>query len=39
MGHLELNGFEVSPGLVHEGGMSPDIFFKFKQVFFWSFSS
>jgi len=33
MGHLELNGFEVSPGLVHEGGMSPDIFFKFKQVF------
>lgn len=33
MGHLELNGFEVSPGLVHEHGMDPDIFFKFKQVF------
>lgn len=33
MGHLELNGFEVSPGMIHEGGMDPDVFFKFKQVF------
>ena len=33
MGHLELNGFEVSPGMLHDGGMDPDIFFKFKQVF------
>ena len=33
MGHLELNGFEVSPGMPHEGGMDPDVFFKFKQVF------
>lgn len=33
MGHLELNGFEVSPGMLHEGGMDPDVFFKFKQVF------
>jgi hypothetical protein len=33
MGHLELNGFEVTPGMLHEGGMDPDIFFKFKQVF------
>jgi len=33
MGHLELNGFEVSPGMVHEGGMNPDTFAKFKQVF------
>jgi hypothetical protein len=33
MGHLELNGFEVTPGMIHEGGMDPDIFFKFKQVF------
>jgi DNA repair exonuclease SbcCD nuclease subunit len=33
MGHLELNGFEVTPGMLHEGGMEPDIFFKFKQVF------
>lgn len=33
MGHLELNGFEVSPGMIHEGGMDADVFFKFKQVF------
>ena len=33
MGHLELNGFEVSPGLLHEGGMDADVFIKFKQVF------
>jgi DNA repair exonuclease SbcCD nuclease subunit len=33
MGHLELAGFEVSPGMVHEGGMNPDTFTKFKQVF------
>lgn len=33
MGHLELNGFEVSPGLIHEGGMDADVFIKFKQVF------
>ena len=33
MGHLELNGFEVSVGMPHEGGLNPDIFYKFKQVF------
>lgn len=33
MGHLELNGFEVSPGLIHDGGMNADVFIKFKQVF------
>ena len=33
MGHLELNGFEVSIGMPHQGGLDPDIFFKFKQVF------
>ena len=33
MGHLELNGFEMSPGMKHEGGMNPDLFVKFKQVF------
>lgn len=33
MGHLELNGFEVSPGMIHDGGMNPDVFVKFKQVF------
>jgi len=33
MGHLELNGFEVTPGMIHEGGMEPDVFFKFRQVF------
>jgi DNA repair exonuclease SbcCD nuclease subunit len=33
MGHLELDGFEVTPGMKHQGGMSPDIFSKFKQVF------
>lgn len=33
MGHLELNGFEVSPGMPYDGGMDPDVFFKFKQVF------
>jgi len=33
MGHLELNGFEVTPGMLHEGGMDPEIFSKFKQVF------
>ena len=33
MGHLELNGFEVTPGMLHEGGMDPDVFIKFKQVF------
>jgi DNA repair exonuclease SbcCD nuclease subunit len=33
MGHLELDGFEVTPGMKHEGGMNPQIFSKFKQVF------
>ena len=33
MGHLELDGFEVTPGMKHEGGMKPEIFSKFKQVF------
>lgn len=33
MGHLELNGFEVTPGMKMEHGMNPDIFKKFKQVF------
>jgi len=33
MGHLELSGFEVSPGLFHETGMDSKIFKKFKQVF------
>ncbi len=33
MGHLELDGFEVTPGMTHEGGMNPKIFSKFKQVF------
>ena len=33
MGHLELDGFEVTPGLKMEHGMDPSIFKKFKQVF------
>ena len=33
MGHLELDGFEITPGMLYEGGMSPDVFIKFKQVF------
>jgi len=33
MGHLELNGFEVTPGMKHEGGMDGSVFSKFKQVF------
>lgn len=33
MGHLELNGFEVTPGMRMEHGMDPSIFHKFKQVF------
>ena len=33
MGHLELNGFEVTPGMKMEHGMDPKIFSKFKQVF------
>jgi DNA repair exonuclease SbcCD nuclease subunit len=33
MGHLELDGFEVTPGMKHSGGMTPDIFSRFKQVF------
>lgn len=33
MGHLELNGFEVTPGMKMEHGMDPSIFKKFKQVF------
>jgi len=33
MGHLELNGFEVTPGMKMEHGMDASIFSKFKQVF------
>jgi len=33
MGHLELNGFEVTVGVMMEHGMEPSIFSKFKQVF------
>ena len=33
MGHLELSGFEVTPGNKQEHGMDPSIFKKFKQVF------
>ena len=33
MGHLELDGFEVTPGLKMEHGMDPSIYKDFKQVF------
>ena len=33
MGHLEINGFEVTPGMLYEGGLEPDVFSKFRQVF------
>jgi hypothetical protein len=33
MGHLELDGFEVTPGMKMDHGMDPSIFSKFKQVF------
>lgn len=33
MGHLELKGFEVSPGMKQEHGMDSSIFSKFKRVF------
>ncbi len=33
MGHLELDGFEVTPGLKMEHGMDPKLFSRFKQVF------
>jgi len=33
MGHLELDGFEVTPGLKMEHGMDPSVFKDFKQVF------
>ena len=33
MGHLELDGFEVTPGMKMEHGMDPKIFKRFKQVF------
>jgi hypothetical protein len=33
MGHLELNGFEVTPGMKMDHGMDASIFSKFKQVF------
>ena len=33
MGHLELDGFEVTPGLKMEHGMDPKIYKRFKQVF------
>lgn len=32
MGHLEINGFHAIPGHVFEGGLSPDVFSKFKKV-------
>jgi DNA repair exonuclease SbcCD nuclease subunit len=31
-GHLELAGFEMHAGVVHQGGMASDIFQKFKMV-------
>ena len=33
MGHLEVNGFEITPGMLYEGGLDPDVFSKFRQVF------
>lgn len=33
MGHLELSGFEVTPGLVMDHGMDPKLFHKFDRVF------
>lgn len=33
MGHLELDGFEVTPGMKMEHGMDPKLFSRFKQVF------
>jgi len=33
MGHLELDGFEVTPGMKMEHGMDPKIYKNFKQVF------
>lgn len=33
MGHLELSGFEVTPGLKMEHGMDPKVFSKFERVF------
>ncbi len=32
-GHLELNGFEVTPGMKMDHGMDPNIFKKFNRVF------
>ncbi|MFZ9728400.1 MAG: metallophosphoesterase, partial [Candidatus Nanopelagicaceae bacterium] len=32
MGHLELDGFEVTPGLKMEHGMDPKMYKRFKQV-------
>lgn len=32
MGHLELNDFQVSPGVYHDHGMSPKVFEKFDMV-------
>jgi len=33
MGHLELNGFEVTPGMKMDHGMDPKMFSKFERVF------
>lgn len=33
MGHLELNGFEVTPGMKMDHGMDPSLFAKFDKVF------
>jgi len=33
-GHLELNGFEVTPGMKMDHGMDPNLFYRFKRV--WS---
>jgi len=33
-GHLELNGFEVTPGMKMNHGMDPNLFYRFKRV--WS---
>jgi len=32
-GHFELNGYEVSRGIKHEGGLSPSILSRFNQVY------
>ena len=33
MGHLEISGFQAIPGHIFEGGLQPDVFKKFDNVF------